>query len=50
VSAGPLYRALAESIRQGETVHVVDPKGGAEPEPQVWCAEHGKTCPYGCIR
>jgi hypothetical protein len=22
----------------------------AEPEPQVWCAEHGKSCPYGCIR
>lgn len=18
--------------------------------PQVWCSEHGLTCPYGCIR
>lgn len=23
---------------------------GDDDEPAVWCAEHGPTCPYGCIR
>lgn len=48
---GAPSRAIDEDIRNPKILLGLEkPAVDAEPEPEVWCREHGKGCEYGCIR